>query len=393
MSKRRIYLDFATTTPLDPAVARAMKPYWSRKFGNPSSLHAEGVEAGRALARARTTVARVLQAHPDEIVFTGSGTEANNLAISGLIAGMKGDKKPHIVTSVIEHSSVLKPIQALEAAGVAEVTYVPVTEKGLVDLRAFMKSLRSTTVFVSIMLANNEIGTIQPVRKIANLIRDFARTANLQTPIPSRKKGELFFHVDACQAPNFLDVDQDRLRADLITLDGHKLYGPKGVGALYVRRGTPLSSVLLGGPQERGLRAGTENVALVVGFAEALRLASARRGAESKRLRVLRDRFFDRIRERIPSAVVNGDRRERLPNNVNISIPGLNAEFAVLQLDAAGVACSSKSACLQDERASYVIKALGRNDGLEANAIRFTLGRSTTAKDVDDALQALAAIV
>ena len=386
--RKRIYLDYATTTPLDGAVERAMRPFWSQAFGNPSSLHSEGVQAKQALSAARTKVARDLQAHTDEIVFTGSGTEANNLAIAGLIKGMKESdpsKKLHVITSVIEHSSVLKAVQSLEKWGV-RVTYVPVDSEGIIDMKVLEKSLCPETVLVSVMYANNEIGTIQPIRKISNILLDFAKHSGGKTAKP-------FFHVDACQAPLYLDINQNHLGADLVALDGHKMYGPKGVGMLYVRHGTPLSSLSFGGEQERGLRSGTENVPLIVGFTEALSRAVQGREGEQRRLTVLREHFLSEIRRLIPQAILNGSVEYRLPNNVNISIPRLNAEFAVVRLDALGVACSAKSACLEGGDESYVVKALGRNDGSERSSLRFTLGGDTSKRDIKESVQRLEKVV
>lgn len=382
MKKRRIYLDYATTTPLDPQVARAMHASERDGFGNPSSLHREGVVATVALKNARTSVARAIEAHPHEIVFTGSGTEANNLAIVGVIRRLRESGKDiaklHAVTTTIEHSSVLEPFRALEREGL-KVTYVPVDEEGIARLDVLKQSLQKNTVLVSVMYANNEIGTVQPIRKIAALLRSS----------PARP----IFHTDACQAPLYLNVNQDYLGADLISFDAHKLYGPKGVGALYIREGTRLAPILHGGGQERGMRPGTESVPLIVGLAEALALAVKRRARDAERVRRLRGRFLDGILRLIPDVRVNGGMRDRLPNNANISVPGLAAEFAVLQLDARGVACSSKSACRERDEASYVVAALGRADGSESSSLRFTLGRATTARDIDAAVRALAEVV
>lgn len=387
MKRSRIYLDFATTTPLDMRVKRAMEPYWSKDFGNPSSLHAEGVATRSALVEARTRVARALQAHPDEVTFVASGTEANNLALKGYVDALaqKGVARSlmHLVISSIEHSSVRACAERMKSDGVS-VSFLPVNARGIIRTEDIEKTIRPETVIVSTMLANNEIGTIQPIGRVAALLKRLNR---------SRKERPIRLHTDACQGALYLDVNQNRLGADLITLDGHKLYGPKGVGALYVRRGTVLTAELDGGGQERGVRSGTEAVPLIVGFAEALSLARERREKDSVRVSALRDHFFNRLLKAFPEAIINGDRTFRLANNVNISIPNLNAEFAVLQLDALGVACSAKSACLEHERASYVVEALGRKDRSERSALRFTLGRTTTKRDVDAAVSRLREVV
>lgn len=389
----RIYLDYAATTPLDSRVARAMRPYQQRLFGNPESLYAEGVEAARALSEFRARVARIMQARTHEIVFTGGGTESNNIAIQGVVKEISNQKSkirnfiPHVVTSAIEHASVLEPIRRLEEARDITATYVPVNREGIVDLNSLQKALCAETVLVSVMHANNEIGTIQPIRKIAQLISD-SRASIPYTLYPTP-----FFHTDACQSALYVSVDQNRLGADLISLDAHKMYGPKGVGALYVRSGTSLAPIQYGGGHERGFRPGTVPVALVAGFSEAFSRAANNRTKSVAQVCTFRDYFLQKIRRIVPEAIINGSLTNRLPNNINISIAGLDAEFAVLQLDSLGVACAAKSACLKEERESYVIKALARNDGSEFSSLRFTLGSGTTKRKIDAALGFLASVL
>ena len=385
MSRKRIYLDYAATTPLDPRVERAMRPYLSKTFGNPSSIHAEGVAAKKALDAARTTVARCLEAHAEEVVFTSGGTEANNLAIFGVLGFIrqgstlpsKVEPCPHVVTTNIEHSSVLEPLRQLEKEGKAEVTYVPVEPNGIVKPEKVIAAIKPNTVLVSVMYANNEIGTIQPIRKIGQLIRTVKdkRLKIKDSPFP-------IFHVDACQAPLYLRCLVNALGVDLLSLDAHKIYGPKGVGVLYVRRNTPLVPQLLGGGQEKGLRSTTENIPAIVGFAEALRIASADREKESIRIQKLRDTLHSNILKNVvmTKVVVNGDMKERLPNNLNISLPGVDTEFLTLKLDAEGIAVSTKSSCLKDEKESYVIAALGGGRERALSSLRFTLGHDTTKK-------------
>lgn len=405
MSRKRVYLDYASTTPLDPRVLKAMLPYFGKKFGNPSSIHAPGVEAKKALDESRKSVASMLQARESEIIFTSGGTESNNLAIFGIIsaaeiadrrgtnAGLRGSReryklgKIHIVTTNIEHSSVLEPIRELERRGVS-VTYVPVRPNGIVDPKKIAAALRPETVLVSVGYANNEIGTIQPIREISKIVRAHSfqtfKLLNFQTR----------FHSDGSQAPLYLDCNVSRLGVDLLTLDGHKMYGPKGVGLLYVKEGVELSPIIFGGGQERGLRSTTENIPLIVGLSKAFEIASRYREKESKRLTRLRDYFYSSVlqKTRIENVVINGDMKERLPNNVNISIPGLDVEFATLKLDAAGIACSTKSSCLGSSGGSYVVRALGLGEARAFSTLRFTFGRDTTKPDIDYLVKVLAKI-
>lgn len=400
----RIYLDYAATTPLDPRVGKVMRSFLSERFGNPSSIHAEGVAAKVALDTARTTVARCLEAHKEEIVFTSGGTEANNLAMFGVLANTDGRQhllkgaKPHVVTTNIEHASVLEPMRQLEKEGMAEVTYVSVEPNGIVKPEKILAAVRPTTVLVSVMYANNEIGTIQPIAKIGKALRDFRngqlKTSNLKL---STVKNRLpIFHSDACQAPLYLRCLVNALGVDLLSLDAHKIYGPKGVGALYIRRGMRLEPQLFGGGQEWGMRSTTENVPAIVGFAEALRIATAERHRESERIQKLRDMLYPAIFQNNGTVVVNGGMKkgERLPNNLNISLPGVDTEFLTLELDALGIAVSTKSSCLKDEKESYVVAALdAQNHARAHSSLRFTLGRTTTRNDVKRTLQTLATLL
>lgn len=390
-------MDYASTTPLRGEVFEAMRPYFIKNFGNSGSVHAEGFQAKKSLDVARKSVALELQAHADEIIFTSGGTESNNLAIFGVAQALEKKGVPfskmHFVTTAIEHSSVLECFKELESRG-AEVDYVPVESNGIVSPQKIARVLRSETVLVSVQYANNEIGTIQPIRKVGLLIRDH----NSKFPIPNSRHGKMFrtfFHADASQAPLYLDCMVERLGVDLMTLDGHKMHGPKGVGILYARRGTELLPILFGGGQERGVRSTTENVPLIVGFAKAFELASLHRKKESARLAKLRDYFYSNVLKniRINSLIINGDMKERLPNNVNISLLGVDTEFAVLKLDAWGIAASTKSSCLGSEGASYVVKALGGEAARADSTLRFTFGLATTKKDVDYLLRCLRKII
>lgn len=389
---KRIYMDYASTTPLDPRVFKAMLPYFGKKFGNPSSFHVEGVEAKKVLEAARKSVGLILNARAAEIIFTGGGTESNNLAIFGICGHLMSTEDAvdircpqiHIVTTNIEHSSVLEPIRELEQRGVL-VSYVPVETNGIVDPRKIAAALRPETVLVSVGYANNEIGTIQPIREISKIIHAHNLKISKSRNLPA------VFHSDASQATLYLDCSVERLGVDLLTLDGHKMYGPKGVGILYVRRSVTLVPMLFGGGQERGLRSITENVPLIVGFAKAFEIAAASREKESARLTALRDFCHSHILQNVgmTEVVINGDMKERLPNNINISIPGLDTEFALLKFDAAGIACSTKSSCLGSEGGSYVVRALGGGEARATSTLRFTFGRQTTKKDIDALLENL----
>ncbi len=378
--KQRIYLDHAASTPLDKKVLK-IQGEALEKYGNPSSIHQEGVWAKKMLAEARKDIADILHAQSDEIIFTGGGTEANNLAIFGAIAE---PKKSHLIVSAIEHPSVLECARELERRG-AEVTYLSVDSYGLVSPRSVKEALRENTVLVSVMYANNEIGTVQPIAEIAKVIREHNRAG-----------GKTLFHTDACQATNYLDMNVLKLGVDLMTINASKIYGPKGVGALFVKRGAALAPIIFGGGQERGMRSGTENIPLIVGFAEAMKIAESMKEKESSRLTNLRDFFVSEIRKKIPNVVLNGSAEKRLPNNVNISFLGIDAEEMVINLDARGIACSTKSACANishDGQVSHVLEAIGADTERSRSAVRFTLGRGTKKSDIQYTVNELAKIV
>lgn len=392
----RIYLDYAATAPINPAVLKVIQKAEREVWGNASSIHAEGVLAKKALDSARRSVALSLSAHADEIVFTSGGTESNNLAIFGVVRHLAEEGKKfsdmHIVTTAIEHSSVLEPMRELERQG-ASVTYVTPRKNGIVHPEDVIKAITPNTVLVSIQYANNEIGTIQPILKIAKELRNFEKKHDSRFMIhESAKLAKPILHVDASQAPLYLDCSPNRLGADLVTLDGHKMCGPKGIGMLYVRRGTKISPILFGGGQEEGIRSTTENVPAIVGFAKALLLAKDNREGESKRLTAIRDYAFAQIKKHIPTALINGDEKERLPNNINISIPGINAEFTVLKLDAAGISCSTKSSCVAGSEMSYVVYAMSKDKARALSTLRFTLGLGTKKGDVLKLIKSLQGI-
>lgn len=372
----RIYLDHAATTPLDRRVLDAMLPVLTEAWGNPSSIYHEARAARRALDGARREVATVLGARPAEIIFTAGGSESDNLALRGVVAAR--GRGGQVITSATEHHAVLHTVQALERAGACAATYLPVDHEGVIDLTALEQSLNGDTVLVSVMLANNETGTIQPLGEIVRLVRRHAPRA--------------LIHTDAVQAAGALPVNVDALGVDLLSLAAHKFYGPKGVGALYLRRGTPLTPQLLGGAQERDRRAGTENVAGAVGLATALRLAADELSVNVAHAAHLRDRLLDELPTRIADTLVTGphDRRRRLANNASFCFPGVESEALLMQLDLAGVAASSGSACTTASlEPSHVLTAMGISAAVARSSLRLTTGRASTDADIDRVVTSL----
>lgn len=381
---RRIYLDNSATTPIDPAVLEAMLPFLSSQYGNPSSIHYYGQQARAAVDRARHQVADLINARPNEIIFTSGGTESNNLAIKGivessqLLGGQIDGGTPHIITSGIEHPSVTNVCEDLEKRG-CEVTYLPVYENGIVKLTDVEASLRENTILISIMAANNEIGTLQPIADIGQFVRRLRESGR-----------RIWLHTDAVQAVGKVHVDVEEIGCDLLSLSAHKLYAPKGVGALYVRRGVRLHPQNLGGRQERGLRGGTESVANLVAFGKAAEMASTDWETAGNRVSRLRDRFENTVLETIPGASVNGDLNHRLPNISNISFESIEGEGLLINLDMNGIAVSTGSACSSGSlEPSPVIRALGLPDDLARGAIRFSFGKENTDDDVERVLEVL----
>ena len=375
---RRVYLDNSATTPVDPRVVAAMLPYLTEKYGNASSVHHFGQEARGAVDRARREVAALVGARPNEVVFLSGGTEANNLAIRGVCEAFE-HKGRHIITSEIEHSSVRGICDAMEKKG-WEVTRLPVYEDGIVRAEDVRAALRPDTVIITVMLANNEIGTIQPIEEIGALVRE------------ERAKGNrhLWLHTDAVQAAGRMPVDVEALGCDLLSMSAHKLYAPKGTGALFVRRGVRLVTQNVGGHQERERRAGTESVFGIVAFGEAARLAREELDERTTHLRTLRDRFEAGIEERVSEIVFNGKRELRLPHLSNISFRYVEGEGLLINLDLQGVAVSTGSACSSGSlEPSPVIRAIGRNDELARGSIRFSFGKDNTLDDVDYVLEVL----
>ncbi|MFL6332318.1 MAG: cysteine desulfurase family protein [Pyrinomonadaceae bacterium] len=375
---RRVYLDHSATTPVDPRVVAAMLPFLTAKFGNPSSVHFYGQEARAAVDRARREVADLIGARPNEVVFLSGGTEANNLAVRGHCEQW-AEHGRHLITTSIEHSSVRGICEALERRD-WEVTRLPVYGDGVVRVEDVRAALRPDTVLVSVMLANNEIGTVQPVAEIAALVRVL------------REAGQkhLRLHTDAVQAASGMRVDVDELGCDLLSMSAHKLYAPKGVGALYVRRGVRLAPQNIGGHQERERRGGTEAVPLIVAFGEAARLTRLELEERAQRISLLRERFEAGVESRVADIVHNGDRARRLPGVSNISFRFIEGEGLLINLDMQGVAVSTGSACSSGSlEPSPVIRALGRDDELARGSIRFSLGKDTTEEEIDYVLEVL----
>jgi len=394
-SKKLIYLDHAATTPVDPIVKKAMEPFYCDQFANPSGICASSRKVNGALNDARRTVAQILGTLPDTIIFTGGGSESDNLAIFGVANKRSKQSKPfgstqgkHIITTKFEHHAVLHPIQQLEKEGF-EVTYLDVDEFGFVTPEEVMKAVRPDTILISIMYANNEIGTVEPIADIGRALLKYRKEKGSVYP---------FFHSDACQAAGVLDLNVEKLHVDLMTLNGSKIYGPKGVGILYKRRDVDIQPLIFGGSQELGMRAGTENVPGIIGVAKALEVAQANKEKENKRLAKLRNYFWSKIQAQIPKVRLNGphlgDKLDRLPNNLNISILDIEGEALLLYLDEYGIACSTGSACTSTSlEPSHVLTACGLPYEYAHGSLRFTLGHSTTKKEIDYVMKYLPAIV
>ncbi|MFA6146122.1 MAG: cysteine desulfurase family protein [Patescibacteria group bacterium] len=387
---KRIYLDCAATTPIDPRVLKTMTPYLRSVFGNPSSLHYEGIQAKNAIEQARQKVAQLIAAKPEEIIFTSGGTESNNFALKGIFYQFpRGEYQ--IITSSIEHHAILEPCKFLESLG-CKVIYLPVDKDGLVDPEDVKKNLTSQTILVSIMHANNEMGTIQPIAEIADIIRNF-RNSN-QIPSASWRTKFPLFHTDAVQTAGHLPINVNELGVDLLSMSAHKLYGPKGVGALYIKKGVKIKPFMHGGEQENNLRASTENVPSIVGFGKAAELAKENLEKEIKYLTGLRDDLINQLLSKIKNSRLNGHSVKRLPNNVNVSIEGIEGEAMLVSLDLKGIACSTGSACSSNIlKPSHVMMALGLEPEIAHGSLRFTLGRFTRKSEIDLTVKILLPII
>lgn len=377
MPSRKVYMDHSATTFVDPAVLETMLPFFSEKYGNPNSVHAWGREVRSCVDEARSQVASLVNAAPREILFTGGGSEADNLAIKG-VAEVLSDKGRHVITSAIEHHAVLDTVKWLGRHGY-DVTVLPVDKDGLVDVNQFRDAVRNDTILASVMFANNEVGTVQPIREIGSICRE---------------KG-ILFHTDAVQAAGHIPIDLEELPVDLMTMAAHKMYGPKGVGALYVRKGVRISPLVHGGGQEFGLRSGTENTAGIVGFGAAAELGARRLlNGDVDKERVLRDRLIDGVLERVEDVSLTGHRTLRLPFHASFCIRYIEGEAMLLRLDFAGIGASSGSACTSGSlEPSYVLLAMGLDHATAHGSLRLTLGKDTTEMDIDYILETLPPIV
>jgi cysteine desulfurase len=371
-----IYLDYNSTTPVDPAVLTAMLPYLAGNYGNANSIHSAGQRARAAVDAARQTVADLLGAKPAEIVFTCGGTEADNLAILGIVNPCVQPRK-HVVTTAIEHHAVLNTAQALEKQGV-DVTYVPVSREGIVDPEEIREAIRPETILISVMMANNELGTIQPIEEIGRMAAD----------------EDIYFHCDAVQAAGKLRIDVKRLGVDLLSISGHKLYAPKGVGALFVRSGTELGPLFFGGHHERDRRPGTENVPGIVGLGKAAELAMENLDSDAARIAALRDRLEGALLDSLRGVRVNGSATQRVPNTCNLSFDAAGGEALVIALDLQGVMCSSGAACSSGAvEPSHVLTAIGLTAEQARSSLRFSLGRPTTEHEIDEAIRIIPPVV
>ncbi|MCD6215954.1 MAG: cysteine desulfurase NifS [Candidatus Aenigmarchaeota archaeon] len=372
---KKIYLDYAATTPVDKRVLEEMKPYFSEKYGNASSLHSLGTEAKRALEEAREKVASVIKANPKEIIFTSSGTESNNTALKG-VAFANRDKGKHIITTPIEHDCVLNSARWLKKQGF-DVDFIPVDKYGLVDLEKLEELIRKDTILISVMHANNEIGTIEPIKEIGKIA----------------KEHDVYFHTDAAQSYGKIDIDVKKMNIDLITANAHKIYGPKGVGALFIREGVKIDPLLHGGGHEFGLRSSTENVAGIVGFGKAAEIAKKEMRGESERLIKLRNTLIENILK-IDDCWLNGHPDKRLPNNANFSFRFIEGESLVMYLDMQGICASTGSACSSKSlEPSHVLTAIGLKPEEAHGSLRLTTGRFTTKEDIDYVIEVLPNVV
>jgi len=377
MKKDIIYMDYAATTPTRSEVVEAMLPYFTEGFGNPSSWYSLGRESKRAIDEAREKVAKAINADANEIYFTAGGSEADNWAIKGIAYANK-NKGNHIITSAIEHHAVLYTCKYLEKQGF-RVTYIPVNSEGIVNVEDLKKAITDETILVTIMFANNEVGAIQPIKKIGEICRE----------------NKIYFHTDAVQAVGHVPVDVKAMNIDMLSLAGHKFYGPKGIGALYIRKGVKIDNLIHGGAQERNKRASTENIPGIIGIGAAVELAVQELEAENERIIVLRDKLLKGLLEKIPHTKINGPIGEdRLPNNINLSFIGIEGEAMLLLLDAQKICASTGSACASGSLdPSHVLLAMGLEHGVAHGSIRLTLGKKSTEEDVDFVIEKLSEIV
>ena len=388
---KKVYLDYAATTPVDPRVKKFIQKYFTNIFGNTHSIHSSGQQAHREVEKARMFISSMLNCQPEEIIFTSGGTESNNTAIKGVFFALrKIYKKVHIITSTIEHHAVLEPVKFLKEnfADEVEVSYVPVGNNGILDVNKLFSFIKDNTILISIMHANNEIGTIQPIEEIGKRLKDINE---------QRKKGnkpQIYFHTDAVQTFGHIEVDVKKLNVDLLSISGHKFYAPKGVGVLYIKKGTKIEPLFHGGGHEFGLCSSTVNITGIMGLYKAAEIAKNEMEEENKKIKVLRDKLLDGILKTIPDVVINGDLEKRLVNNLNISVAGVESESVLIALDRKGIYVSSGSACSSGSlEPSHVLLAIGRDAVLARGSLRFTLGRFTKEEDIDYVLKVLPKVI
>jgi len=394
----KIYLDHSATTPIDSQVLKKMQPYLTDNFGNASSSHWFGQEAMKGVDWAREQLSQLFGCKFKEIIFTSGATEANNIVVQGVVKSFCDykDKKYHIITSKIEHPAVLESCQELEKQGLVDVTYVEVNKKGLVSVEEIKKAIKDNTILVSIMYVNNEIGTIQPIREIGKMIEKVnkSRIKNKEQRIKNEAFEKVYFHTDAVQAVNYCKMNAPYLHTDLITISGHKIYGPKGIGALYIRENTPLKSINWGGHQEYNIRPGTYNVPGIVGFGAAVELVNNQSDAENNKIKKLRDKLIKGLEKAIPNIQLNGDLENRIPANANISFKNAEGESMLLMLDMEGIAISTGSACASGSlEPSHVLRSMGIPPETCHASLRFSLGKGTTEKEIDKVIKVLPPIV
>lgn len=399
INTKRVYLDYASVTPIARDVLKVMNEASVRLFANPSSLYSEGVEAKNAVEDGRRKIGKFFGAHPDEIIFTSGGTESDNLAILGTITNYelqntnkKSYKLPHIISTNIEHSAVMETLKYLEKSKRAEVTYVAVEKDGIVNPKEIKKAIKPNTILITVMYANNEIGTTQPITEIAKEIRHYKKHFSQD---PSLQKGiQIYpiFHTDASQAISLLDINVQKLGVDMLTCNGGKIHGPRGIGLLYKKRGIEISKQIYGGSQEFGMRAGTENVPAILGFAKAFGLVEKNKNKDFKKISEIQNYTYQKIIQNFPKVILNGELESRLPSNLNFSFQGIESELLVLELDALGICVSSKSACKSfDVDESYVLSALGTTPQSQQNlaTIRLSFSASTTKSDINYLISSL----
>lgn len=382
MKKKEIYLDHAATTPVEASVFKKMEPYFSVKYGNPSSVHQAGDQARQGVEKSRQQVASFLGCWPNEIYFTAGATESDNWIVTGVVEKFRREnsKKPHVITSSFEHKAILEPIRVLEKKGLIEATLLSINKEGIVELDELKGAIKKNTCLVSIMYANSEIGAVQPIKEMSRLIK--------------KKNQKIVFHTDAVQAINYLDCRVNHLGVEALSLSGHKIYGPKGIGVLYLKTGAPVASLIRGGGQEHGLRSGTENVPGIVGLGEAIAVIASKAKQSNDEIKKLRNKLITGILRDIPDAHLNGSFEHRLPNNVHFYFKGAEGEGIIIALSEQGIYASTGSACASYSlKPSHVLTALGLSDEQAHASVRFTLGRQTKENEIDYVLEVLPKVI